>query len=89
MTLPFEMIGRKVVVDGVELILRHGGCDKETRFLVKDTADLSTPTPMECACGFGVAFYYSDAALGRRLLELVKLPNARDRFGSASGPSQN
>ncbi len=83
------MIGRKVVRGGLEMILRHEGCDHETRHLLKDSADLAKRTPIQCACGYKVDFYCSDPELARRVFALVKLPDPRDRFDSASGPSQN
>ncbi len=89
MKLAFEMIGRKVVPGGMEMVLIHEGCDQETRHLVKDTTDLAKPTPIRCSCGYEVDFYCGNPALARRLFELIKLPSPQDRFGFASGPSQN
>ena len=85
----FKMIGRKVVPGGMEMILRHEGCDEETRHLVNDSADLAKSTPIRCTCGYAVDFYCSNPELARRLFEIVKLPTPEDRFDSASGPSQN
>ncbi len=85
----FKMIGRKVVPGGLEMILRHDGCDQETRHLIKDSADLATRRSIRCSCGYAVDFYYSNPELARRMFELVKLPDPRDRFSSASEPSQN
>ena len=85
----FKMIDHKVVPGGVEMILRHAGCDQETRHLVKDSVDLANRTPIRCACGYEVGFYCSNPELARRMFELVKLPGPRDRFSAASGPFQN
>ncbi len=85
----FKMVDRKVVSGGLEMVLRHANCNQETRHLVKDSADLAKRVPIRCTCGYEVDFYCSNPELARRMFELVKLPGPRDRFESASGPSQN
>ncbi len=87
---PFELIRRKVEVDGVRIFLQHRGCShSQINMLIRDDDDLTTRQTLACTCGLERDFYFSDPDLGRRLIEILKQPEARDRFYSASEGSAN
>lgn len=86
---PFIIARRKVLHDGVRLILRHDGCEVETTITVKDSDDLTGRTPVECSCGFSIKMFCSDPKLMRELVKLLKRPNPSDKFEAASDASQN
>ena len=85
----FQMVRREVVPDAVHLFFQHDDCDQETMVMIDNSDDLTGRAPIKCVCGFSQNMFCSNPELMRKLIEVLRRQEPRDRFRTASDASQN
>lgn len=69
---PFELVGKRLVEGGVDLLFRCIACGDEATLLVKDGDELEGRRRVACACGAQVNMYFGSPRMGRLLLKALK-----------------
>ncbi len=86
---PFEIVQRKVVEGGINLIFQHTACGAKVTLFIGNDDELKDIVLVNCLCGFQSRMNFGSPQLGRKLIDLLKLPSPEDRFGRAHRTSEN
>ena len=88
--LPFELRGRRVVDEGVNLIFRCVECGAEGELFIRDQDTLEGNIPFSCPCGVEVNMYFGSPMVGRALLKSLKhVPDPAENYRRCQNPSMN
>jgi DNA-directed RNA polymerase subunit RPC12/RpoP len=69
---PFELVGKRLVEDGVSLVFQCIGCGDEVTLLVKDGDELEGKRLVTCPCGAQVNMFFGSPRMGRMLINALK-----------------
>ncbi len=69
---PFELVGKRPVEGGVDLLFRCIACGDEVALLVKDGDELEGKRHVTCACGEQVNMFFGSPRMGRLLLKALQ-----------------
>ena len=70
---PFELVGKRLVEGGLDLLFRCIACGDEVTLLVKDGDELEGKRLVECACGAQVNMFFGSPRMGRLLLKALEV----------------
>jgi hypothetical protein len=69
---PFELVGKRLVEGGVDLLFRCIACNEEVPLRVEDGDDLEGKRHVQCACGAEVNMFFGSPRMGRTLVKALK-----------------
>ena len=69
---PFELVGKRRVEGGVDLLFRCIACGDEVTLLVKDGDELEGRRLVACSCGAQVNMFFGSPRMGKLLLKALK-----------------
>ena len=69
---PFELVGKRLVEGGLNLLFRCIACGDEVTLLVKDGDELEGKRLVECSCGAQVNMFFGSPRMGRLLVKALK-----------------
>ena len=64
---PFELVGKRLVEGGLNLLFRCIACGDEVTLLVKDGDELEGKRLVECSCGAQVNMFFGSDRKSTRL----------------------
>ena len=68
---PFELVGKRLVEGGVDLLFRCIGCAGEVSLRVADGDELEGKRLVTCACGAEVNMFFGSPRMGRLLIKAL------------------
>lgn len=69
---PFELVGKRLVDGGVDLLFRCIACGEEVALRVADGDELEGKRLVACACGAEVNMFFGSPRMGRMLVKALK-----------------
>ena len=69
---PFELVGKRLVEGGVDLLFRCIACTGEVALRVADGDELEGKRLVTCACGAEVNMFFGSPRMGRMLIKALE-----------------
>jgi hypothetical protein len=70
---PFELVGKRRVEGGVDLLFQCIACGGEVPLFVGDGDELEGKRLVTCACGAQVNMFFGSPRMGRMLIQALKV----------------
>jgi len=85
---PFELVGKRLVEGGVDLLFRCIACGDEVTLLVGDGDELEGKRLVTCACGAQANMFFGSPRMGRALIKALAA-EGDDRSHRCPSPLMN